>query len=448
MYSSEAYDLCLTEVMTIITLLLLKLVILVTYHHCENTMSRVGNYHFPLGNMTLSGVEAVEASNNYCVDQGFVTIRTGDFLKEYFPIFFAFFEFSSSILVGATTILLFFVTKIWYTFLELLCTYQTWKTSYTNLRVETNNGRGNLVDMHSVIYSTLWTGYSKNIYRVFLAWIEGFDEIRKLETRDIYEVAFKGSTSTRQTILGLPANINVTHVTWEPGGNFLFIVLDSGFDDSANLTTGGERLRNNGYFIKSTFFPHTTDVHEWSFRDNYAEQTVDGREFARHSSCVYHNFRQFRKTDQLHLVHYSLMPGLLSFYTICLHFSHTGINAPPSIQDDDKQHELLSSLHLDVIPEDRKFVKSLDEKDSKLTLVSVMETDAILKYDAHNLKDFSSTSAVHKALMELNERRTFITPSTSSVSELYAIHGTGDNTDYGQRLTLKTTTREENCCLI
>ncbi|RZC65537.1 hypothetical protein C5167_009223, partial [Papaver somniferum] len=139
---------------------------------------------------------------NHCVGQGSV-IRTGGTMKEYFQIFFKFYELSSSILVHATTILLFFVTKIWYIFLALLCTYQTWKKIYTNLRVETND-RGNLVNIHSVLSSTLWAGNNKDICRVFLAWI--FDE---LETWNNKHSCFQ-------------------QATWEPGGGFPFIVFVNG----------------------------------------------------------------------------------------------------------------------------------------------------------------------------------------------------------------------------
>ncbi|XP_026433253.1 uncharacterized protein LOC113330642 [Papaver somniferum] len=140
------------------------------------------------------------------VDQGSVHTRTGGSMKEYFPIFFKFFEFFSSILVNAAKFLLFFVVRIWYL----------------------------VVNMHSVLSSTLWTCNNKDICRIFLVWIKKFEE---LETWNNRHSCFQ-------------------QATWEPGGRFSFLMLDKGEElviNTSHLKSSGksQKIFHEGRKLKS-----------------------------------------------------------------------------------------------------------------------------------------------------------------------------------------------------
>lgn len=143
--------------------------------------------------LCLETMKSSQYTQTPCVDQRSVNFRTDGSMQKYFPIFFKLLEFFSSILVNVAKCVLFFMTGIWYIFLEFLCTYQTWMKSYSNVPVE----RGNLVvDMHNC--------------------------------RDVYEVAFISSTATGRLIVGLSAKRDFQKATWEPGGKCSFILFNNG----------------------------------------------------------------------------------------------------------------------------------------------------------------------------------------------------------------------------
>ncbi|KAL5139707.1 Protein NLP7 [Glycine soja] len=98
------------------------------------------------------------------------------------------------------------------------------------------------------------------------------------------------------------------------------------------------------------------DAHLWGFREACVEhhlqqgQGVAGRAFLSHNMCFCSNITQFCKTDYP-LVHYALMFGLTSCFTICLRSSHTGNDdyvleffLPPRITDFHEQKTLLGSI--------------------------------------------------------------------------------------------------------
>ncbi|XP_027363208.1 protein NLP6-like isoform X2 [Abrus precatorius] len=98
------------------------------------------------------------------------------------------------------------------------------------------------------------------------------------------------------------------------------------------------------------------DAHLWGFREACVEhhlqqgQGVAGRAFLSHSMCYCANITQFCKTDYP-LVHYALMFGLTSCFSVCLRSSHTGNDdyvleffLPPRISDFNEQKTLLGSI--------------------------------------------------------------------------------------------------------
>ncbi|MED6122961.1 hypothetical protein PIB30_044876 [Stylosanthes scabra] len=98
------------------------------------------------------------------------------------------------------------------------------------------------------------------------------------------------------------------------------------------------------------------DAHLWGFREACVEhhlqqgQGVAGRAFSSHSMSFCGNITQFCKIDYP-LVHYALMFGLTSSFSICLRSSHTGDDdyvleffLPPRITDFNEQKTLLGSI--------------------------------------------------------------------------------------------------------
>uniref|UniRef100_A0A9I9DCA0 Protein NLP6 n=1 Tax=Cucumis melo TaxID=3656 RepID=A0A9I9DCA0_CUCME len=101
---------------------------------------------------------------------------------------------------------------------------------------------------------------------------------------------------------------------------------------------------------------YVVDAHMWGFRDACLEhhlqkgQGVSGRAFLSHSSCFCGDITQFCKTEYP-LVHYALMFGLKSCFSICLRSTFTGDDEyilefflPPSIVDYQEQKNLLGAL--------------------------------------------------------------------------------------------------------
>ncbi|KAJ7952175.1 protein NLP6-like [Quillaja saponaria] len=101
---------------------------------------------------------------------------------------------------------------------------------------------------------------------------------------------------------------------------------------------------------------YVIDAHMWGFREACAEhhlqqgQGVAGRAFLSRNSCFCGNITQFSKTEYP-LVHYALMFGLTSCFSICLRSAHTGSDdyileffLPPSITNFSEQRTLLGSL--------------------------------------------------------------------------------------------------------
>ena len=101
---------------------------------------------------------------------------------------------------------------------------------------------------------------------------------------------------------------------------------------------------------------YVVDAHMWGFRDACLEhhlqkgQGVSGRAFLSHSSCFCGDVTQFCKTEYP-LVHYALMFGLKSCFSICLRSTFTGDDEyilefflPPSIVDYQEQKNLLGAL--------------------------------------------------------------------------------------------------------
>ncbi|XP_023552346.1 protein NLP6 isoform X1 [Cucurbita pepo subsp. pepo] len=101
---------------------------------------------------------------------------------------------------------------------------------------------------------------------------------------------------------------------------------------------------------------YVVDAHMWGFRDACLEhhlrkgQGVSGRAFLSHSSCFCGDITQFSKTEYP-LVHYALMFGLKSCFSICLRSTFTGDDEyilefflPPSIVDYQEQKTLLGAL--------------------------------------------------------------------------------------------------------
>ncbi|KAL1342496.1 hypothetical protein HN51_029045 [Arachis hypogaea] len=98
------------------------------------------------------------------------------------------------------------------------------------------------------------------------------------------------------------------------------------------------------------------DAHLWGFREACVEhhlqqgQGVAGRAFSSHSMSFCRNITRFCKIDYP-LVHYALMFGLTSSFSICLRSSHTGDDdyvleffLPPRITDFNEQKALLGSI--------------------------------------------------------------------------------------------------------
>ncbi|MED6121121.1 hypothetical protein PIB30_027331 [Stylosanthes scabra] len=98
------------------------------------------------------------------------------------------------------------------------------------------------------------------------------------------------------------------------------------------------------------------DAHLWGFREACVEhhlqqgQGVAGRAFSSHSMSFCGNITQFCKINYP-LVHYALMFGLTSSFSICLRSSHTGDDdyvleffLPPRITDFNEQKTLLGSI--------------------------------------------------------------------------------------------------------
>lgn len=101
---------------------------------------------------------------------------------------------------------------------------------------------------------------------------------------------------------------------------------------------------------------YVIDAHMWGFREACLEhhlqkgQGVSGRAFSSHNSCFCGDITQFCKTEYP-LVHYALMFGLKSCFSICLRSTFTGDDEyilefflPPSIVDYQEQKSLLGAL--------------------------------------------------------------------------------------------------------
>ncbi|KAK7315057.1 hypothetical protein VNO77_33589 [Canavalia gladiata] len=101
---------------------------------------------------------------------------------------------------------------------------------------------------------------------------------------------------------------------------------------------------------------YVIDAHTWGFHEACVEhhlqqgQGVAGRAFLSQNMCFCGNITQFCKTEYP-LVHYALMFGLTSCFSICLQSSHTGNDEyvlefflPPSTTEFNEQKTLLGSI--------------------------------------------------------------------------------------------------------
>ncbi|KAG7031068.1 Protein NLP7 [Cucurbita argyrosperma subsp. argyrosperma] len=101
---------------------------------------------------------------------------------------------------------------------------------------------------------------------------------------------------------------------------------------------------------------YVVDAHKWGFREACLEhhlqkgQGVSGRAFSSHSSCFCGDITQFCK-NEYPLVHYALMFGLKSCFSICLRSKFTGDDEyilefflPPSLVDYQEQKTLLGAM--------------------------------------------------------------------------------------------------------
>ncbi|XP_022136627.1 protein NLP6 isoform X2 [Momordica charantia] len=142
--------------------------------------------------------------------------------------------------------------------------------------------------------------------------------------------------------------------TWVPCRHRNVLAYGGGFKKNCTTFDGSCMGRICMSATEVAFY--VVDAHMWGFREACLEhhlqkgQGVSGRAFSSHSSCFCGDITQFCKTEYP-LVHYALMFGLKSCFSICLRSTFTGDDEyilefflPPSIVDYQEQKNLLGAL--------------------------------------------------------------------------------------------------------